>query len=120
MQLRVARLCLDCEEVHDAQQCPVCASEIFAFMTCWVPAPERRAQPRGTSSDAAASESKRASPRSITGRVLTGGALGLATLGAVSWLLRPGKTGTPGATPERPEPPGAPGQENSTGTNFKN
>ncbi len=37
-----ARLCLDCEEVHDAQQCPVCASETFTFMTRWVPAPERR------------------------------------------------------------------------------
>lgn len=46
MQLRNARLCLDCEEVHDAQQCPACASETFAFMTRWVPAPERRARPR--------------------------------------------------------------------------
>lgn len=46
MQLRNARLCLDCEEVHDAQQCPVCASETFAFMTRWVPAPERRERPR--------------------------------------------------------------------------
>jgi len=46
MQLRNARLCLDCEEVHDAPQCPVCASESFAFMTRWVPAPERRDRPR--------------------------------------------------------------------------
>lgn len=46
MQLRNARLCLDCEEVHDAQQCPVCASETFAFITRWVPAPERRGRPR--------------------------------------------------------------------------
>ena len=46
MQLRNARLCLDCEEVHDAQQCPSCASETFAFITRWVPAPERRARPR--------------------------------------------------------------------------
>ena len=29
MQLRTARLCLDCEEVHDEAQCPVCASETF-------------------------------------------------------------------------------------------
>src|SRR5262245_32500541 len=29
MQLRTARLCLDCEEVHEEQQCPVCASESF-------------------------------------------------------------------------------------------
>ena len=46
MQLRNARLCLDCEEVHDAPQCPVCASESFAFLTRWVPAPERRERPR--------------------------------------------------------------------------
>jgi hypothetical protein len=46
MQLRSARLCLDCEEVHDANVCPVCASETFAFVTRWIPAPERRVRPR--------------------------------------------------------------------------
>jgi hypothetical protein len=48
MQLRVARLCLDCEEIHDSQQCPVCASETFAFLARWVPVPERRSRPRVT------------------------------------------------------------------------
>ena len=37
MQLRTARLCLDCEELHEQQVCPVCASEAFAFITRWVP-----------------------------------------------------------------------------------
>ena len=46
MQLRKARLCLDCEELHDQWQCPVCASETFAFITRWMPAPERRKKPR--------------------------------------------------------------------------
>jgi hypothetical protein len=46
MQLRVARLCLDCEEVHADHQCPVCASDQFTYITRWVPAPERRARPR--------------------------------------------------------------------------
>ena len=46
MQLRNARLCLDCEEVHDAPQCPTCASETFAFITRWVPARDRRVRPR--------------------------------------------------------------------------
>jgi hypothetical protein len=46
MQLRTARLCLDCEELHDAQQCPVCASESFAYLTRWVPFDERRATRR--------------------------------------------------------------------------
>src|SRR6476659_6907013 len=46
MQLRVARLCLDCEELHDAQQCPICASESLAYLTRWIPADERRQQRR--------------------------------------------------------------------------
>src|SRR5688572_29177353 len=37
MQLRNARVCLDCEELHEQQVCPVCASEAFAFVTRWVP-----------------------------------------------------------------------------------
>jgi hypothetical protein len=46
MQLHVARLCLDCQDVHDQQTCPMCGSESFAFMSRWVPAPERRVHPR--------------------------------------------------------------------------
>ena len=36
MRLMNARLCLDCEEVHDEQHCPICGSESFAFLTRWV------------------------------------------------------------------------------------
>ena len=71
MQLRAARLCLDCEELHDAQQCPVCASETFAYLSRWVPAPERRAKPRG-----------RSLPKAVTtGRVVAG----FGVLGAVAY-----------------------------------
>ena len=42
MQLRVARLCLDCEELHVADVCPVCASERYAFLSAWLPSEERR------------------------------------------------------------------------------
>jgi hypothetical protein len=38
MQLLSARLCLDCEEVHAENHCPVCASRQFAFLTQWLPA----------------------------------------------------------------------------------
>src|SRR5712691_8345193 len=37
MRLALARLCLDCEEVHDGDRCPVCGSETFAFLKKWVP-----------------------------------------------------------------------------------
>jgi hypothetical protein len=42
MQLRVARLCLDCEELHVADACPVCASQRYAFLSAWLPSEERR------------------------------------------------------------------------------
>src|SRR5436305_7684187 len=42
MQLRVARLCLDCEELHADRRCPRCASASYAFLTNWLPCEERR------------------------------------------------------------------------------
>ncbi len=47
MQLRTARLCLDCEEVHDEYRCPACASDEFSYISRWVPVPgTRRGRPR--------------------------------------------------------------------------
>lgn len=46
MQLRVARLCLDCEELHTENSCPVCASDRFAFLSTWLPVDERRRWPQ--------------------------------------------------------------------------
>ena len=42
MQLRVARLCLDCEELHAEDRCPKCISEHYAMLTMWLPVEERR------------------------------------------------------------------------------
>jgi len=42
MQLRVARLCLDCEELFVGDTCPVCASPRYAFLSTWLPVEERR------------------------------------------------------------------------------
>jgi hypothetical protein len=47
MQLRAARLCLDCEELHAGDVCPVCASERYAFLATWLPSEERRKWRRG-------------------------------------------------------------------------
>ena len=95
MQLRTARLCLDCEEVHDAQQCPVCASETFTFMTRWVPAPERRERPRlSEPSRPAELQAYRtlldpqAKPNGRGWQLARQGAVGLALVGVAGWLWR--------------------------------
>ena len=40
MHLGVARLCLDCHEIHEHSRCPVCTSEAFAFITRWITPPD--------------------------------------------------------------------------------
>ena len=85
MQLRVARLCLDCEEVHDGASCPTCASEAFAFLSRWVPAPERRLRPRPAPSPEAAAAAAAATPARGASWV-TRGAVGLTMLGVAGWL----------------------------------
>jgi hypothetical protein len=51
MQLRVTRLCLDCEELFVGSTCPVCASERCAFLTTWLPVEERRRWRRSAPKD---------------------------------------------------------------------
>ena len=97
MQLRNARLCLDCEEVHDESRCPVCASDSFAYIKRWVQTGERRARPRepGRATTEAA-QTYRAliesdgEPRLKTWQLVRGGAVGLAILGAAGWMWRRG------------------------------
>jgi hypothetical protein len=105
MRLMNARLCLDCEEVHDQQHCPICGSESFAFLTRWV-------APSDTVAESAANRSTRppdpidrreqvdayrqilnpnAQPQR-RGKMVAGGALGLALLGLARLVWR--------ATPE--------------------
>jgi hypothetical protein len=92
MQLRNARLCLDCEEVHDAQQCPVCASEMYAPITRWVAAPERRTLARAEPSSSRAEIYRaliEAEPRPSRARqLLKRGAVGVAALGVLGWFMR--------------------------------
>jgi hypothetical protein len=94
MQLRNARLCLDCEEVHESQQCPICASESFVFLTRWVPAPERRQKPRTgppPSPDETVDtyrEILNPRPNSAGWRFVKGGAMGLALFGVASLMFR--------------------------------
>ena len=102
MQLRVARLCHDCEEVHADQQCPVCASETFTFITRWVPAPERRKRPRPTTSPEAEVYRQLTGQNdqpSGTGRLWKRAAVGLTAVGIAGWLWGRRRKS------EQPEPP---------------
>lgn len=90
MQLRSARLCLDCEELHEEPQCPACASEAFAYLTRWIPVDERKTRKR-------TAPRPPAKPR--VANLVTGGAVGLAVLATARWLLRnpPTTAGNAGA-----------------------
>ena len=86
MQLRIARLCLDCDEVHDAPACPVCASEAFAYLSRWVPTPERRMRPRPTTSPEAETFKALAGQPANHASWMTRGAVGVTVLGLAGWL----------------------------------
>jgi hypothetical protein len=99
MQLRNARLCLDCDEVHDESHCPICASESFAFIKRWVPASERRARQRPPEIDGAHRDtvntyksllaaSQDEEPRLTLRQLVRGGAVSLAILGAAGWMWK--------------------------------
>jgi len=105
MQLRDARLCLDCEEIHDEPHCPLCASEAFTYVSRWVPTAERRpARPRVPTAPV---EHEAAAPRRVS-RLVTGGAVGLAMLATARWLLRtPAPADGSAATPANNQGPTA-------------
>jgi hypothetical protein len=103
MQLRVARVCLDCEEVHDAQKCPVCASESFAFLKRWVPVDERRgnrAAPQRTQPEPVAPAG--------TARWVKRGVGGVAVFAAAHWLWRASRPTNPTDASRGATPPGRP------------
>jgi hypothetical protein len=97
MQLRNARLCLDCEELHTEQQCPICASESFAYVSRWVPFEERRHGKR------VAIRTDPPAPRGKTW--IAGGLAGVALFAASRWLFR---------ADQAPEVP-APGPDDGAG-----
>ena len=95
MKLSNARLCLDCDEVHDEAHCPVCASESYAFIKRWVTTPEKRGRaPVLNHSRAETVATYRAllaadsQPNRTTARLLRGGLVGLAVIGAAGWMLQ--------------------------------
>ena len=91
MQLRRARLCLDCEELHEEPHCPVCASEVFVYLTRWIPVEDLRTRKRRLARPRAP-----VVPPSRVSRIVKGGAVGLAVFAAARWLWRaPGQANSP-------------------------
>ncbi len=90
MQLRVARLCLDCDEVHDQQKCPICGSETFAYISRWVAAPERRSHPRPEAPQETAEAYRQLlapeRPASAVNRWMKRGVFGLAAVSIAGWV----------------------------------
>ena len=98
MKLSNARLCLDCDEVHDESHCPACASESFAFIKRWVTAPERGRTPVTNEERIEKAATYRAllaaDPEpTVTKRLIRGSVAGLAVLGAAGWILQKSAAG---------------------------
>ena len=79
MQLNVARLCANCENVHDERACPACGSETFTFLTNWVPT---------TNSDKPRHRPRPVRPAMTKGIVFGGSILGLAAFWIGRWSKR--------------------------------
>ena len=104
MKLDAARLCLDCEEIHESQICPICSSEAFAYLTRWVqPSVQREAERRAIERppDVAARGAHTRTPEQVEAyrqlldgkprrrkNIVTGGMLGLAAVSLAGWALR--------------------------------
>ncbi len=94
MQLRVARLCLDCEEIHDLPGCPICSSESFAYITRWIPLTENAARQRPTPTPSReTAETYRelitpTPPTPASRRWAKRGAVALGAIGLASWAWR--------------------------------
>ena len=101
MQLRNARVCLDCEELHEQQVCPVCASEAFAFVTRWVPVSvwngRNRRRPKAEADGPPSTKLKTWVTRGIAGVAMFGvGRMFLETI-----LARPDRSGQSVPTRDR-------------------
>ena len=114
MQLRVARLCLDCEEIHDQQSCPICSSESFAYITRWIPRPETVARQRPAPSRETAETYRElinpTPPAPASRRWARRGAVALGALGLASWVWRQSGDRQAGTAPGSQEPSDTPPQ----------
>ncbi len=126
MRLDNARLCLDCEEIHEEHECPACGSEAFAFLKRWIKTTSesgrRGPEPRSFSASAtrlpASSDQLDAWRRIVDGApeprkrgaLLARGLVGLAAMGlaGLAWKAGAGSKGSKSST-------GSKGSKGSTG-----
>jgi hypothetical protein len=93
IDLRRARLCLDCEAIFEGPQCPACTSESFVPVTRWIrpmdaPAREERSPARAVQPGAtAAPRPKRLLKKSLY--------VGLGAYGMWKMLFEPAKSPKP-------------------------
>ena|SRR5437868_5157303 len=100
MQLRTARLCLDCEEIHETQECPVCLSEAGIYVSRWIPAEERRRAGRFPTA------TNVVPIKSGVVRWMQRGVVGLAVIAAGRWWWRANHETDPppqSTVPQKPE-----------------
>ncbi len=97
VDLRRARLCLDCEVIFAGPQCPACASQSFVPITRWIRPTERRDVERPGEAPAATVPKKQRS-----GVLKKSLYVGLGAYGVWKMLFQP-------ARPRRRKPP-APGE----------
>jgi len=119
MKLATARLCLDCDQVHDEQHCPSCGSESFAFLTRWIdPGGQRPAawlKPTPEAFDPERLEAVRAlttpkAPAPSAMRRALGAVAGLATVGVAGWILSSSREAARrDPAPSAPDPNARPG-----------
>jgi len=92
MQLHTARLCFNCEDVHDQPICPACGSDSFAYISRWIPASERPARVLERPSQDTAETYRQLldTTRQTSGakRWMTGGMVGLAAITMAGWAWR--------------------------------
>src|ERR1700712_901143 len=84
MELRSARLCLDCEEVHTDQKCPVCASGTSPSLPRWIPLEDRPQIRRPPPPPPPSGEPRNTSSLRWARR----GAAGVALVAVSQWLWR--------------------------------
>jgi hypothetical protein len=100
VELRRAKLCLDCEVIFEGLQCPACTSETYVPVTRWIRPTERVEAPKPAPPPPPPSKPRRLLRKSLY--------VGLGAYGVWKMLFEPSKPRRRKPTPpvDPPESPG--------------